>query len=164
MRNGGDFVPLAVFCVLILAAAATMAVAMYLRYKKREFQHRERMAALEKGVALPPVEDVPSHPRDWTPRAMLLRGMMWLFSGLSISAFLFVLSLTARNEVPASVRVFEANQAKARGASDVEVSLIMNDKDRRGIPQGLALLGLIPAGVGLAYLITYRAERKATTG
>lgn len=164
MRTGNDFIPLALFCILILAAAAILAVAMYLRYKKRELQHRERMVALEKGVALPVIQDVASDSGAWTSRTMLLRGLVWLFSGLSITVFLFVMSVSAGREVPAAVRVFDANQAKARGASDDEVRLIMNDKEQRGIPRGLALLGLIPAGVGLAYLITYRTERRALTG
>ena len=103
-----------------------------LNYRRRkqlfELYHQERMAAISKGIELPPLpEDLfqdwekpqPSLPK--TPRDSLLKGLVWLFVGLAIV---------------------------------IAVGGI------KGMEEGM--LGLIPAGVGLAHLIYYFVEgRKA---
>lgn len=92
-----------------------------LNYKKRcqlvQLHHAERMAAIERGMDLPPI---PAELLDGNPprrrRTSLLPGLVWLFVGLAV-----VLSM--------------------RSLADEE-----------------AMLGLIPTGVGLAYLIYYFVE------
>lgn len=93
---------------------AMLAVVLYYRQRtqKTELRHRERLAALEKGIELPPdPEPEPRRPR------YLLRGLVWLFTGIAIFVFLGAVA----------------------------------DDD-------VALLGGIPAAVGLAYLIFYFVE------
>ncbi len=101
-------------------------------YRKRrrliELHHAERMAAIERGMELPPlpVEILGQAGRRRTS-SELLPGLVWLFVGIGIIAALG--SLTGE--------------------------------------RGVALLGLIPAGVGLAYLIYYAVEGRkvrATNG
>jgi hypothetical protein len=103
-----------------------------LNYRRRkhlfELYHQERMAAISKGIELPPLpEDLfqdwekpqPSRPK--TPRDSLLKGLVWLFVGMAIV---------------------------------IAVGGI------KGSEEGM--LGLIPAGIGLAHLIYYFVEgRKA---
>jgi hypothetical protein len=147
------------FVFFVGAAAVIVATAMTFRYKTRELQHRERMAAIERGSTLALAGDASAG--GWTPRTYQLRGLMWLFSGIAIAACLFAVSLTAGGETPASIRVADANRAKSDGATDEQVRAIMDDRGRRGLPPGVALIGLIPFGIGLAYLITYRSEISA---
>lgn len=144
--------------ILILAAAlATPCYAFYLRYKQRELAHRERMLAIEKGVAVPDLAN-----GDWKPRPAalglqqyLLRGLIWLFLGLSIIVFLLAIALSWFPEriPPAQLQAMRQNK-----------ELVITPRRERGMPLGMALFGLIPAGVGAAYLITYSVERKNRTG
>lgn len=90
-----------------------------LNYRKRkrlmELHHAERMAAIERGMDVPPLplELIDGRSRR---RSSLLPGLVWLFIGLAL--------LIAMQ----SIREEEA------------------------------VLGLIPAGIGLAYLIYYFVE------
>ena len=105
--------------VAMLLGVAFAIFALYLKHKRRQMYHRERMAAIEKGLELAPEDPL-------TPHAYLLRGLIWLFVGVGIAAFFLAMS--------------------------------MSDKDPELPP--MATLGLIPAGVGLAYLILYHKEGK----
>jgi hypothetical protein len=114
--------------VAILMPVGIIAVVAHFKNKEREMIHRERMAALEKGLQ-PPVELEPSvfSRRPHGPRNYLLRGLVWLFVGLGALAPVF---------------------------------LFRDPWGERIAPQILSLpfLGLIPAGVGLAYLVFYAIE------
>jgi hypothetical protein len=95
----------------------------------------------------------------------LLRGMIWLFSGLALTGALFAITITANTDRHLSMeeRVFRATDARHRGATEDEVKMLLAEPYASGgpsIPAGLALLGLVPAGVGLAYLLFYSSERK----
>lgn len=93
-----------------------------LNYRKRrqlmQLHHTERMAAIERGMELPPLPieliDGISTPR--RRRTTLLPGLVWFFIGLAV-----LMSV-------------------------------------RSVAEEGALLGLIPTGIGLAYLIYYFAE------
>jgi len=92
--------------------------------KKREmFQlhHAERMAAIEKGIDVPPLP--PEFFRDFkkrnvSPTVYLRRGLMWLLIGLAVTAALW------------------------------------GSGERRD-----AWWGLVPVGVGLAFVLSYLIER-----
>src|SRR5258708_26934861 len=145
--NGGA----GILGMLVVVGAAILVWSLNLQYRRRELQHRERMAALDKGAALPPLEHEGSAP--WTPRTYLLRGMIWLFSGLALTAALFAITVTATAVRPLTMdeRVFRATDARHRGATEDEVKLLLaepNAASGPSIPVGLALLGLVPAGVG----------------
>jgi hypothetical protein len=120
-------VPLAPFLIPIVAIVMSLAipiVAIITEYaKKRKFyelHHKERLAAIEKGVELPPLPpELFGSERKGRPR-YLLRGLVWLFIGLGTLVGLYGIT----------------------GNGDEKVWL----------------LGLIPTGVGLAYLIYYFVE------
>jgi hypothetical protein len=94
---------------------------MVLNYRKRrrlmELHHAERMAAIERGMDVPPLPlaliDGQSGRRR---RTSLLPGLVWLFVGLAVL---------------------------------ISMQSIADEE---------AMLGLIPTGIGLAYLIYYFAE------
>jgi hypothetical protein len=99
-------------------------LSIYLNYRKRKelftLYHQERMAAIEKGIELPPMPDAffsEDQARPQTPRRDLLKGLVWLFIGLAVGAALYV-----------------------------------NDRTKE------AFGALIPAAIGLAYLIYYFVE------
>ncbi len=94
---------------------------LVLSYKKRKemfsLYHQERMAAIDKGIELPPLPDgffseEPKNPA--SPHRHLLKGLVWLFLGVAVTAAIY------------------ANHGR-----------------------DIALYGLIPTSVGLAYLIYY---------
>ena len=132
--------------------------ALYFRYRKQMLVHAERMAALEKGAPLPAQ---PHEPGPWTPRVYLLRGLIWLLGGLGLIVFLLGLAVTANEPIPLSEKLWEAQRLRAAGATEDQVKQMMNSNEmRRHVPEGVSLIGLIPVGVGLAYLIFYIAESK----
>jgi hypothetical protein len=128
--------------------------ALGLRFRQREWQHKEALAALEKGVDPPVVQSAP-----WTPRSYLLHGMIWLFVGVASFVALSAVAVTSRRTLPYEVRLSAAMDARAHGATPEEVQILLNSpREETGFPLGIGFLGLIPIGVGLAYLIFYRVE------
>jgi hypothetical protein len=91
-----------------------------LNYRKRkrlmELHHAERMAAIERGMEVPPLPLELIDGRSSRRRSSLLPGLVWLFIGLAL--------LIAMQSIGEEEAVF----------------------------------GLIPAGVGVAYLIYYFVE------
>ena len=80
----------------IIAIVMGMGIAMlaiYLNYRKRKdmfaLYHQERMAAIEKGVEVPPLPDAlltdDGKPlRPYSPRQHLLKGVAWVFVGIGL--------------------------------------------------------------------------------
>lgn len=91
-----------------------------LNYRKRkhlmELHHAERMAAIERGMDIPPLPLDLIDGRSRRRRSSLLPGLVWLFVGL---ALLIAMQTVSEEQ---------------------------------------AVLGLIPAGIGLAYLVYYFVE------
>lgn len=131
---------------------------LFLRYRKQMLAHQERMVAIEKGASLPPL---PAENGSANPRLYLLRGLIWLLAGFGLTVFLIGLSTTSVQPVPLSQRLFDAQRLRADGGTPEQVERLINTQEsRQRIPIGLALIGLVPVGVGLAYLIFYAGERK----
>jgi len=141
--------------VFFFLALVLLGYALYLRFRRRELQHKERMAAIEKGVALPDLTDIEAGPRIY-----LLRGMIWLLSGITLSVFLLVLSATTRFPKSAEERFREANSIARLGGTTEQIQQAQNDTGSQvRLPFAIALIGLVPVGVGAAYLIFYRVEK-----
>jgi hypothetical protein len=146
--------------VFIVAAMGLVVYALYLRFRRRELQHKERMAAIEKGVALPDLTDIEAGPRIY-----LLRGMIWLLSGIALSVFLLVISATTQFPKSIEQRVREANSIARLGGTPEQIQLAQNDTGpREQLPYAVSLIGLVPAAVGVAYLIFYRVETARSRG
>jgi hypothetical protein len=146
-----------VIALLLVLAAVTLIWALHVRYRQRELVHRERMSAIEKGVPLPESREA------GTPRIYLLRGMIWLFAGISLSALLLGVSLTTGHSRSYRERLITSEQFRRMGASPEQVQQLLTDNTPEpALPLGVCLLGLVPAGVGIAYLIFYRVERKSS--
>lgn len=136
--------------------AVVFGLALTFRFRAREMEHKQKLAAIEKGADLPVAQSAP-----WTPRTYLLHGMIWLFVGIASFLALAAIALTSRKEQPMESRLAAVNDARYRGATPEELQLLLNSpRAEEGLPIGLCLLGLIPIGVGLAYLIFYRVESR----
>jgi len=108
--------------IAVVMGLGTAMLAIYLGYRKRRdmfaLYHQERMAAIDKGVEVPPIPDsFFASAYTSSPRRDLLKGLVWLFLGIGIT-----------------------------------VALYNNLHSKK------ALYGLLPLGIGLAYLIYYMAE------
>ena len=155
--------PEIVITLMVLSAAAIIVWSLFLRYKRQEMRHKERMTAIDKGAELP-AEPPDKPPVPWSPRVYLLRGLIWLFTGAGLSAFLLGLSLTIVNH-PERLedRLWRAQNLRHNGATEEEIKQYLSqsqnqNEPRNEFPAGVSLIGLIPMGVGLAYLIYYRGE------
>jgi hypothetical protein len=111
----GAIMSLSIPIIYILARARRQQKAM-------ELVHAQRMAAIERGMELPPasLDFGLTTARQGKPRTALLPGLMWFFVGLAIS-----------------------------GASLIP-----------GTDGPPMFVGLIPIGIGLAYLIYYFVEER----
>ncbi|MGA3186644.1 MAG: hypothetical protein ABSF22_05980 [Bryobacteraceae bacterium] len=147
--------PTTMLFMLVFAAVMIIFIILISRYYARELEHKETLAALEKGVAVPVRPSAP-----WTPRTYLLHGMIWLFAGLTSFVALFAIAVTSNQPPSVELKLREVSNARAGGATPEEVQMLLNDQRGQGLPVGIGFLGLIPVGVGLAYLIFYRIESK----
>lgn len=141
--------------IVFLALIGLVIVVFFLfaRNYKLQLMHRERMVALEKGVALPPfpVE------RPWSPRVYLLRGLIWSLVGAALVICLLGLATTSRRPATPSDIAFEAKRlSDYAGIPREEATRIVERSQRtEQVPPTVALLGLLPLAVGLAYLVFY---------
>jgi hypothetical protein len=145
------------FCFLMVGLAITMTV-LFSRSRQQQLLHQERMAALEKGVAVPLVE--PQRP--WSTRVYLLRGLIWSFSGVAVIVCLLGLAAASTRSWTPTEIAWQAKQLSE--AADIPIQearqLVQKDADThpKEMPPSVSLLGLIPLGVGLAYLVFYYTD------
>ena len=91
-------VPLAPFAIPLVAIVMGLGLAMlsvYINYRKKKelftLYHQERMAAIDKGVELPPLPEgvFGDERRISPPRRNLLKGLIWSLGGLFLSIGLY---------------------------------------------------------------------------
>jgi hypothetical protein len=120
-----EFIPILAILLGVGGPAVVVIVWFTLNYHKRrrlmELHHTERMAAIERGMEIPPlpIELIDGRSVPKRRRTALLPGLVWFFIGLAVT-----------------------------------VGALAGDADG-DLP---VFLGLIPLGIGLAYLIYYFAE------
>jgi hypothetical protein len=82
-----DFAP----AVVLVALIAFIGFQQWLRHSRRIMIHRERLAALEKGVELPPLEQEVQRGSWNVQRILLLAGLCWI--SLGFGAFMVLSAL-----------------------------------------------------------------------
>lgn len=89
--------------IIIVALIGFVAFRMYLSHHRRIMIHRERMVAIEKGIA-PPVEQEVRRSNINVQRVLLLSGLIWIALGISafvtLSAILVMASSKFTNDIP----------------------------------------------------------------
>jgi hypothetical protein len=116
-----DLVPVlgVIFAVGLPLSIPIVYIALNYRKRKRlmELSHAERMAAIERGMEVPPLPLELIDGQSRRRRSSLLPGLVWFFIGLAMVAG----SMSIGDELP-------------------------------------VVFGLVPLGIGLAYLIYYAVE------
>lgn len=155
-----------VIVAIVLVVAGRLMWSSYLSTREREMMHRERMAAIEKGADVPAWPDELLKPgaaqsalltlyRERAAakdaRYYLLRGLVWFFLGITLATALYAISISTRREVVP--QWYYSLPVETRGP-------VPPRTQESEMAPGFAALGLIPAGVGLAYLLFYRAESR----
>ena len=147
------------FFTVIVAVTGLVAYFLRLRFRRRELQHKEWMAAIEKGVPLPELNGLETSMG--ASKAYLLKGLVWLACGVALMLFLSVWTSTGQ---PPSIetQVREGQRLRELGYTDQQIRAMVapNPRARPIFPIGLSLIGLVPAGIGAAYLVFYRLEHK----
>lgn len=95
MDHGGPFFldPIAYSAIVTVALIAYIAFQQWMRHQRRMMIHRERLAAVEKGVELPPLEQEVER-RSWNvQRIILLAGLLWISVG--VTAFVVLNAILA---------------------------------------------------------------------
>ena len=122
-----EFIPILGILFGVGGPVVVVIVWFTLNYHKRrklmELHHTERMAAIERGMEIPPlpIELIDGRSVPKRRRTALLPGLVWFFVGLAVVV------------------------GSLAGDADGEIPVF---------------LGLIPLGIGLAYLIYYFTEGK----
>jgi hypothetical protein len=116
---------------LILAVAATYIFQMWARHQRRLMIHRERLAAIEKGIDLPPLEQELQKRSSNVQRLLLLAGLVWISLGSAV--------------FPLMMRL---------GGQSVILPY-----GRFEIPFGLEWTGIALIGIGVSHIVTYAVGR-----
>ena len=86
-------IPIIAIAAPFITAVVITGIAIFVHYRKRrdmlQFHHQERMAAIERGIELPPLPagyfgEPPRPARSRSPHGNLLKGMVWSFVGLAL--------------------------------------------------------------------------------
>jgi hypothetical protein len=110
---------------MIAFILAFVAFGMWLRQQRRMMIHRERLAAIEKGLEpLPPVELEVNRITFNVQRLLVLAGLVWISIGIG---FYLVFSTMLANPTPATADV----------------------------PHGMQFAGVGMIGIGVSHLIAY---------
>lgn len=154
------------FLALVVLAAGFGFAYLGLRAHQIRAQHRERLAALDKGVDIKPIllNAVPA----FGHRVYLLRGLVWLFAGTALLASLTVIAPfwdeTDDPRHKLESKLMRARNLKDMGATEALLSAMESEIERAGRdrpnPRLIGLVGLIPMFTGFAYLVFYVLEER----
>lgn len=156
---GGMGVP-EIIIILTIFAIPLFGVALIVRFLQGSRKHKERLAAIEKGVSLPEVGGPAANVTG--ARIYLLHGLIWLFVGIALTLALLGISLTSERPKTQAMMEIRADVALRHGTPEEYEEAVKHIPPQYAVPPALCLLGLIPIGVGLAYLLFHRAESRQT--
>lgn len=150
MHNGDVIAALMATSILITTGIGV------LRYRVERMRHRERMALIEKGM---PVSE-PQVAED--PRKYLRRGVLTLFLGISLAAFFLLVSETTSERMNLEDihwRLQSHRQSKMPEEWVRRLEEEYMQRQRYRLPPQVALVGFVPAAVGVAYLLLFWMDR-----
>jgi hypothetical protein len=127
--------------VAIVLVAAYAGFQQWLRQQRRFMIHRERLAALEKGIDLPPLEQEVQR-RSWNiQRFLLFAGLIWV--SLGIGTYLVLNALVGQS--------FQYFWGHDRFGNPFWIPVQIRD--------GMQWIGVSLLGIGLSHLIVYAAGK-----
>jgi hypothetical protein len=136
MYNG----PLLIFVVIVALAVAYL-FQLWARHQRRLMIHRERLAAIEKGVEPPALEEELRRGSGNVQRLLLLAGLCWVSVGV---ALFMTINELAGGDLSLPIGV------DGSGFTWATVH----------VHSGLRPLGLAPIGIGIAHIVVYFVGRR----
>jgi len=131
-----------VVVVVLLVVTASYIFQLWMRHQRRVMVHRERLAAIEKGTELPPLEQEIRRGSWNVQRLLLLAGLVWISIG--VGAFPLLYRLGGQE--------FKMPWGYDNTSNPVWVTV--------PIPSGLEWIGVALAGIGVSHLIVYVVGKK----
>jgi len=130
---------------LMLTFVMTNAFHLWMRHQRRLMVHRERLAAIEKGIELPPVEQEIQRSNWNVQRLLLMAGLIWISIGIAAWPML--------RELAGQTIHFPWGYDSTGNPFFADLP----------IPHGTQWLALAPIGIGLSHVIVYVAGRQRDT-
>ena len=118
------------FVALVGILTCYVAFSQWMQHARRMMVHRERVAAIEKGIELPPLEQEVQRSRWNVQRFLLWFGCLDISVGVGVYILLSVMMSFPPN------------------------------KFTQDLPPGIQDVGVIPVGMGIAHLIAYFVETR----
>jgi hypothetical protein len=131
----------AVIVIAIVVLLVAYLFQLWARHQRRLMIHRERLAALEKGIELPPLVEEIQRGSFNVQRLLLLAGLCWVSVGV---ALFMTLNELAGGDVSVPIGV------DGSGFTWAEVH----------VRAGFRPLGLAPIGIGLSHIVVYLVGRR----
>jgi hypothetical protein len=94
-----SFTPDQGIVLIIIAFVGYMAFREWLRHQRRTLLHKERLAAIEKGVDVPSLDQEIKRSTWNVQRALLLAGMIWISLGVALFVLLSALIAASRPDL-----------------------------------------------------------------
>jgi len=126
-----DITPDMEIAAVAIALVAYAAYREWLRHQRRTLIHRERLAALDKGLELPPLEQEQKRSSWNVQRTLLLAGLVWLSLGVGVFVTLSVIIASPANaklEIPPGIQYIGLGLA-AIGVSHLVVYAVGKRKE-----------------------------------
>jgi hypothetical protein len=118
------------FVALVGILTCYVAFSQWMQHARRMMVHRERLAAIEKGIELPPLEQEVRRSRWNVQRFLLWLGCLDIAVGIGVFILLSIMMSFAPTP----------------------------NKFTAELPQGIQYVGVIPVCMGIAHLIAYFVE------
>jgi len=118
------------FVALVGILTCYVASSQWMQHARRMMVHRERLAAIEKGIELPPLDQEVRRSRWNVQRFLLWFGCLDISIGVGVYILLSVMMSFPPN------------------------------KFTQDLPPGVQYVGVIPVGMGIAHLIAYLVETR----
>jgi hypothetical protein len=115
--------------IVIVALLAFVGFRQWLQHQRRMMTHSERLAAIEKGVEPPPLEQEVRQSSWSVQRILLLAGLIWISLGISTFITLSALLVHSDLRIPSGVQ-FIAVAPFAIGLSHLIVYAVGRKKER----------------------------------
>jgi hypothetical protein len=145
-----------ILIILTIFSIPLFIVALVINYLRSAGRRRERLAAIEKGIAFSPMADASALPMG--TRIYLLRGLIWLSVGIALTLALLGISLTSKRPT------YQISWAITDGTEPGNRQAANNIPMEYAVPPGVSFLGFIPIGVGIAYLSFHSMETRRGKG
>jgi hypothetical protein len=131
------------FLILVGLLALFAAFQQWIRHQRRLMIHRERLAALDKGVELPPFEQETRAIERAVQRILLFAGLVWLSVGIGMYLVLERLVGQPPSRIPCVTDPVGQFQW-------IDVS----------VRDGMQWIGITVACIGVSHLIVYMVSRR----